>query len=381
VSSKGVIPGSLKLASIAGEIHKYVEISNQRDLESDESFHDTVIRYLHEKKHLLSDEQIEYSLQYMRSLELWHGIDIVRTSSKYASIDNEGRDALALHYDKVLDRHVKALDSKKVKLNTVVKSVTKKKTIDKRAVLEIVTTSNEVYQGQFAIVTVPQSILQLSDPTEQGYIDFNPPLPARITESLERIHFGALGKVIFEFEKPFWPIDSERILVLADPPDGFLESIKQGKDSIKCPQYSTNPPKNWEFPILFLNLSTSFQNPALVALIQSPVTEYIESNPAKAWDFFKPVLQKISNMDAEGDIASPINQIVTEWTTDPFQRGSYSACFPGDDPLSAIIALEEGFGNIRFAGEHTILEGAGCVHGAWNSGKREAEYIIERLGN
>lgn len=375
MTSKGsVIPGDLKLSSIINEINKYVEVWNQNNLGVDESYYETVIRYLKEKHHLLSDDQINYSLQFSRSLELWHGIDIFRMSSKYASIDNEGRDVFALHYDKVLKRHIDLIDPRKIKLNTIVKSITKKKDRNKNSIIEIITNNNEAFKSEYVIVSVPQSILQLKDPGEKAFIKFEPSLPSRILDSLDNIHFGALGKVVFEFNETFWPTDSERILMLADPPVNLVNSIRQ-KKTIEI-RLNVEELENWRFPILFLNLSTTLNKPTLIALTQSPTTEYFESNPDQVWEFFKPVIERLSS---KSKIPSPINQIVTNWTIDPFQKGSYSACYPGDDPLSAIIALEEGFGNIRFAGEHTILEGAGCVHGAWNSGKREAEYIIERF--
>ena len=76
----------------------------------------------------------------------------------------------------------------------------------------------------------------------------------------------------------------------------------------------------------------------------------------------------------------PVNTIVSQWTVDPFSRGSYAACKPGDDPTDLVIHLERGLDKVRFAGEHTILDGAGAVHGAWMSGRREAEHILIREG-
>ena len=74
------------------------------------------------------------------------------------------------------------------------------------------------------------------------------------------------------------------------------------------------------------------------------------------------------------------NIIVTSWTQDKYSRGAYTACRPGDDALEMIVALEQGQSpSVRFAGEHTIMDGAGGVNGAWSSGLREAEYVAEQL--
>jgi polyamine oxidase len=367
IAEDGEVHGSLKLEPIGHEIYKFAELESYKDLEKDESLYDVIIRYLKTRKHLLSDEQILKASQYARRLELWHGIEIKTLSSKDAMIDNAGRDALALHYDKVLKRHTDRLDMAKVSLKTVVTCVQR---VDNCKKIIITTKSGEKHQADYAIIAVPQSILQLEEGNE-GHIEFEPRLPKRIIDGLQRVHFGALGKVVLEFDKVFWPTDSERIYVMSTPPSGFLEAIR---NDTEVPEHDSSAPTTWDYPLLFLNLAMSFKIPSFVVLTQSPLTDYLEANPSVVWKYLKPIVCKLAGTE---DVPDPSNQIVTQWTQDPYQRGSYSACYPGDDPLEPILALENGFGNVRFAGEHTILEGAGCVHGAWSSGIREAKYIID----
>lgn len=139
--------------------------------------------------------------------------------------------------------------------------------------------------------------------------------------------------------------------------------------------------------------------PSLVVLMQAPLTQYIESLPNKqlVFEFFEPILNKfmaamgcsqpvinaIDKTDVKSPNAdSPVLQgiIVTNWSSDPYSRGAYTVCFPGDDAIDMVTAMMGGQDSrIRFAGEHTILDGAGCAYGAWESGIREAEYIRERL--
>ncbi|KAH3677076.1 hypothetical protein WICMUC_001831 [Wickerhamomyces mucosus] len=371
INENGVLPPFLKLESIAQEILKFIEIENYKDLEKDQSLYDTVVKYMKLKKHLLSTDQILQVSQYIRSLELWHGIDSKSLSSKFSSVDNEGRNALALHYDTLLKRHTEKLDFDKVILESPIKSLVK---TERGKKVEAITEANDCIKGDYAIVAIPQSILQIPEEAK-GHIKFEPDLPPNIKASLKVVHYGALGKVIFEFSHCYWPTDSERILALSRPPEGLLHAIENDLDA---PFTSNEIPKTWDYPTLILNYATSFKKNSLVMITQSPLTEYLERNPDKAWEFFKPVVKVIAQKASDAEIDLPINQIVSQWTLDPYQRGSYSACFPGDDPLVPIIALEQGFGNIRFAGEHTILEGAGCVHGAWNSGIREAQYIIDQ---
>ena len=84
--------------------------------------------------------------------------------------------------------------------------------------------------------------------------------------------------------------------------------------------------------------------------------------------FFEPALNKVLESlgaknyikDLEDKLSDPEipllkNIMTTSWSSDPYARGAYSACKPGDDPMELVIALTAGQGNIRFAGEHTIM--------------------------
>ncbi|CCH41220.1 Amine oxidase [flavin-containing] A [Wickerhamomyces ciferrii] len=368
----GEVPPTSRLEAIGEEITKYIELKCQEDLEGDKSVYESIIDYFRLKKELLTDDQIVHALGYQRCLELWHGVASNKLSSKYCDVENAGRNALALNYDHLLKRHTDQLLANDYILNKPVKSI---KRTDNKTKVQVISTDSEEFVADYVIVAVPQSIIAL-DPKEKGGITFEPELPKTLTDALEKSHFGSLGKVVIEFEECFWGKDAERFVCLSEAPKDFVKSLEDKSIIPKFP--GKDIPKTWEYPILFLNYATSLAKPSLVAFTQSPLTEYLESNPDKAWGYLKPLIQRISD---KTDIPNPINQIVTEWTIDPYQRGAYTACFPGDDPISAMIAFEQGFGNVRFAGEHTILEGCGCVHGAWNSGKREANYIINCLNS
>lgn len=372
IDRDGEIDPMLGIDPIMEEIYKFSELESYRDLDEDDSLYNVVLKYLREKKNILSDEQILKASQRAREVELWHGTETKCTSNKYAAVDNCGRNAMALHYDKVLKRHTDELDLANVKLQAVVKSICR---VDKGRRVVVTTTAGDEFEADYAIVSVPQSILHLEEGSK-GHIEFNPPLPLAITDSLKKMHYGALGKVVLEFDEVFWPTDCERFSVLASPPSGFLQAIKTGSE---IPDYAhADKPKTWEHPVLFVNMATTQKIPSLVVLTQSPLTDYLESNPQYAWEYLRPMVLKLANAE---QVPEPINVLVSPWTQDPYQRGSYTACHPGDDPLQSIIAFETGFGNVRFAGEHTILDGTGCVMGAWCSGTREATYIINHVAN
>lgn len=189
------------------------------------------------------------------------------------------------------------------------------------------------------------------------------------------MHFGSLGKFIFVFDEIFWDEHTDRFHSLAMPDTELFESVRNG-DTVSAKPLE-GIPGTWDAPVLLLNLYTSYKVPALLTFTQGDLTTYLEQNPDKAWDHMKPIIEKISNVEK---IPSPKKVISSSWTQDPFSRGSYAACYPEDDPTDLIIQLSRGLDNVRFAGEHTILDGAGAVHGAWLSGRREADYILIKMG-
>merc|ERR1711971_1532300 len=66
---------------------------------------------------------------------------------------------------------------------------------------------------------------------------------------------------------------------------------------------------------------------------------------------------------------------VTSWGKDPLTRGSYSFLSNRSLPCSS-ARLAEPVGGLLFAGEATHSSYFGTVHGALDSGRREAERIL-----
>ncbi|KAG7819210.1 hypothetical protein KL909_004798 [Ogataea angusta] len=339
----------LKIEQVANEITKFVELREFSSLDiEDHSLQDVVEEYISKQRQLLTSEQADYAPQFIRHLELWHGIGWEEMSSKFSLVDNVGRNCLIRSgYDQLIQKMVDKLPKECLKIKQVVARVEKSTTI------VVHTADGNIYKGDYLICTIPQSLLQLAAPST-GAIEWVPPLPDRITGPLRNMGFGKLGKVVLEFESPFWShLQYDRFLGISSP------TAKMGV---------------WSHPVLILNMFYISKVPSLVCFIQGKITDHLERNSHLTWEYFKPLLHKLGPVSS-----APTKVITTSWTVDPFARGSYAACRPGDDPTDVIINLERGLGNVRFAGEHTILDGAGAVHGAWMSGKREAKYILENL--
>lgn len=368
-----------RLKQVVEELKKYIEIEYYQQLgKKDVPLRQIALDYIYRQRKLLTKEQIMYAPQLLRHLEMWHGISWEHMSSKFALVDNVGRNCcLRKGYDQVVNTIVDKLPANRMVKNAIVSKIhhdAKK--------IEVTTTDGHTYTCDFLVVTVPQSILQL-DHTEKAGIYWEPALPKQITEPLANMSYGKLGKFVFEFAEPFWKChDTDRFIALATPDDqeckNVLKSLSQDRQPTFTPTDSAKIPQPWEFPLLILNLYRVNHVPSLLCFTQGPLTEYLERNPDQAWKYMKPIISKLA--DRPEDVLEPENVIHSNWTRDPFSRGSYAACAPGDDPTDLVIQLTRGLGNVRFAGEHTILDGAGAVHGAWMSGKREARYILIKTG-
>ena len=158
---------------------------------------------------------------------------------------------------------------------------------------------------------------------------------------------GVLNKVALRFDRPFWPVDHHFI--------GYM-SEKVG-----------------EYP-QFLNVSKYTQEPVLMAFTGGNFARALESkSDAHIASEIKQVLYKIYG----SSVPEPKGVAVARWSTDPFARGSYSHIPVGATGTEYDILAEPlAHGRLRFAGEATIRNYPGTVHGAFLSGVREAEHLI-----
>jgi monoamine oxidase len=76
------------------------------------------------------------------------------------------------------------------------------------------------------------------------------------------------------------------------------------------------------------------------------------------------------------DVPEPIGYYVTRWGKDPYSHGSYSHVPPGATGED-YATLGQPVLRLRFAGEATLKSFPASVRGAYLSGVREADRIID----
>ncbi len=207
-----------------------------------------------------------------------------------------------------------------------------------RVILE--TTQGEI-EADRVLITLPLGVLQ----SEQ--VTFDPPLPERKVEAIQRLGSGLLNKCCLRFPDVFWHEGYELIGHVDDRPGRWLE---------------------------FLNLYAYTEQPVLIALNGGSFARELESwSDPDTVDGAMEVLKGIYG----NAIPLPESVQISRWAADPFALGAYSYNAVGSGPADRRALAEPAFNRLFFAGEATMASGYQTVHGALKSGFREARRLLE----
>lgn len=183
------------------------------------------------------------------------------------------------------------------------------------------------------IVTVPLTMLQRRD------IRFEPAIPEH-EAAADRLGMAHLEKVVLRFEEPVWPRHHRRATFLTHD-HGFT---------------------SW------VDISRHAGAPTLVGFHNPFATGGLADVPApERGDLAVAVLRR-----AWPDLPDPVAVHVTDWTTDPLALGSYSFVPVGGSASDMDRLATSPSPQLHLAGEHTVSQYFGTVHGAFVSGRRAA---------
>ncbi len=157
---------------------------------------------------------------------------------------------------------------------------------------------------------------------------------------------GSLDKVALRFPEQFWP-EALHSFGAADQPEAEATE--------------------------FWNLAIHTGEPILVALIGGDDARELERTDERS--VLERILTHLRGMFG-ADVPEPTAYAITRWSSDPFAYGSYSHIPPGADYEDYATLSEPLSDRVLFAGEATHAEYPATVHGAFLSGEREAERII-----
>ncbi len=208
----------------------------------------------------------------------------------------------------------------------------------------ITTTEGMCYRGKQVVVAVPLGVLK------QECIQFYPPLPDDKQQAIRQLGFGVFNKLFVSFDTVFW------------------QKAKDGHGSTNSVFVLDG--NHW---LNFMDVSAIYQQPTLLFLFGGASATWLEnSSDEKTWKQLSASLTK-----AFGPIPQPLAFIKTEWGQDQFAYGSfaYPACgFQAEHILTLQAPI---LSKVFFAGEHLMVEGAGTVHGAYESGVAVVRHIMQ----
>ncbi len=296
-----------------------------------QSFKDAVQAY---NSSYLTDNIMKYQLSAYAEFD--SGGAIEEMDAAYWQNDKKfpGKDVLFPDgYDAIVNLLAEGLN---IRLNTNVTKIEH----DSNGV-KVTTSTAEIFNAAYIVCTLPLGVLK------SGGITFSPALPADKQGAIQRLKMGFVNKTALVFPSAFWDTDAQYI--------GYCSDIKG------------------QYPY-FVNYKKIKDKNALLAFgfgnygqtMEGQTTNQIGSDVMD-------VLRKIY-----GNAIPNYTQILTtKWTNDIFTRGSYSYMNKGASNADYDAFVSGIDDKLFFAGEHTISKYRGTVHGAYLSGLRQAERIMD----
>ncbi|TSJ43124.1 FAD-dependent oxidoreductase [Mucilaginibacter corticis] len=213
----------------------------------------------------------------------------------------------------------------------------------------------DVYSARHLVVALPLGVLKAA--SGEGVVKFHP-LPVQQMQAFQDIGFGAIIKLLLEFDSPFWEGDDIARLAGKDPKEmSFLLSDEA------IPTWWTQNP----------NRST-----VLTGWLGGPPAA--QKQQAADAEILELALQSLANI-FQKDVQDLRDKLVAfncaNWTADPYTRGSYAYDMVASADARKILS-EPIDGTLFFAGEY-LYDGPamGTVEAALTSGAEAAKKILE----
>jgi monoamine oxidase len=218
--------------------------------------------------------------------------------------------------------------------------------------VKVITEDETIYQAEKLIIALPLGVLQ-ADKNEMAAITFIPPIPQQ-TEAINKMGFGAIIKILLEFDTPFWEDAQTKALTGKSPETmAFLLSDEE------IPTWWTQLPQH--SPVLTGWLG----GPAASKKKNEPDSRLLQESLQSLSDIFKRSVEELKD--------KLVSSHIVNWTNDPFTLGSYA--YDTIETASARKILNEPVEDtVFFAGEY-LYKGTmmGTVEAALVSGVEVAE--------
>lgn len=214
----------------------------------------------------------------------------------------------------------------------------------------------EYFPADYVIITTPLGFLK-----DNAHNLFSPNLPAYKMDAIRTLGFGHMNNLFLYFPHPLWLKDDGDLMFAWDPEEyKGVDSWIKGLTSLKVDD------------------SNNQVYSGVVAGKEAALMETLNGEQIK--DDIQKLLQRFLG---NASIPKPSTILRSQWSTDAFTKGAFTY-ISTDSGLDQIKCLADpipdpcnsGIPILFFAGEHTSPEKYATVHGARDTGIREADKII-----
>ncbi len=200
----------------------------------------------------------------------------------------------------------------------------------------------ETAEARAVIITLPIGVLR------HGDVRFTPALPAEKTNAIQSFSTVDVAKMIYVFDKKVLPDGVDQLYDFANNPPMWW------RGSAGHPQAAGDVVIAW----------TAGDNAR--ALLEQDYEAALQTG-----------LHSLRRLLGDESLL-PVNGIMHNWAGDPYARGAYSFLLAESDEARTMLAAPVG-NTLFWAGEATSSENGSTVHGAYESGLRAADEILERI--
>jgi len=221
--------------------------------------------------------------------------------------------------------------------------------------VKAITEEGKVYEAEKILIALPLGVLKAME-QEKGAVTFHPKTPEH-ADAINLMGFGAIIKILLEFDELFWE-------------DKITEALA-GK-SLKNMGFLIS---GEEIPTWWTQVPT--RSPILTGWLGGP--EAMRKKDLPGEEILSQSLRSLSNIfkRSQEELMDKLKSYyITNWTSEPFTRGSYAFDIVGAQASRKILntPLND---TIFFAGEY-LYDGyaMGTVEAAFASGEEVAKRII-----
>lgn len=203
------------------------------------------------------------------------------------------------------------------------------------------THNGSVSEADYAIITVPLGVLK------KNVIQFSPALPAAKQTAIEKIGMNCVNKFLLTWNTAFW-------------------------DDVQFISYTPEIKDKFNY---FVNVKKF--HPGVNALMTFAYADYgRQTETMTDQQVITEIMAHLRDIYGSG-IPNPTNMLRTKWATNENAFGAYSFTAVETEMRHFEDLAESVSDKLFFAGEHTEVDYFSNAHGAYLSGIREADKIID----